>query len=62
MTEYPEKMFPDNRISTHCGVKKFPPNKRSKIIKNNPTVSAGNANKIRADATNVVHVNSGIRI
>ena len=35
---------------------------RSNIIKNNPTVSGGKANKINADATNVVHVNNGIRI
>ena len=42
--------------------KKFAPNIRSNIIKNNPTVNGGNANKINAEVTNVVHVNNGILI
>jgi hypothetical protein len=42
--------------------KKFEPNKRSKIIKNRPIVNGGNANKINAEVTKLVHVNNGIRI
>ena len=63
MTENPEYMLPNNCVSTHRTTsKKFAPNIRSNINRNNPTVSGGNANKINADATNVVHVNNGIRI
>ena len=42
--------------------KKLAPNKRSNINKKIPTVNGGNANKISADATNVVQVNNGILI
>ena len=46
-------------LPPNSGLKKFVPNKRSSIISAKPTVSGGNANKMSADATNVVHVNSG---
>ena len=43
-------------------LKKFAPNIRSNVSMNNATVSGGNAKRISADVTNVVHVNIGILI
>ena len=50
-------MFPPSAT-----LKKFVPNIRSNIKRPNPTVNGGNANKISADVTNVVHVNIGMRM
>ena len=55
-------MLPNNRISPAAASKKLEPNIRSNIIRTKPTVSGGKAKRIRAETTNVDHVNIGIRI
>ncbi len=50
-------MFPPAARSKKCA-----PKSRSNVKRNNPTVSGGNAKTIKAEATNAVHVKSGIRI
>ncbi|NGY69576.1 hypothetical protein F6Y04_01100 [Bacillus megaterium] len=62
MAEYPEQVLPNDRIAAGSWVKEVAAEQAVHHHENQADRQRRNANKISADATNVAHVNIGMRI